>query len=385
MFRSEGRVSLGGTPPQPSPLSVREGSPGGEGEERGASLLDPVRAACIRTLFQQIPNSFAAAAVVTLYMVATAAPFFGTRRIALWVSVQLATQVWRFWLLRRFRALAAHDDAGLEAAARRNSAYMFVAGLVWGSTAFAFMDVAQPLTVALTMCGLYGIAGGSVPGNAYNPAGLFLFVGTIFALVMARMVQLGDYGHIVLGLASLGFAAILASFCRVQAKELREGFAIRFENTRLLAALAVEKGEADAARARAEQANLAKSQLLAAASHDLRQPLHALGLFSESLQSLAQGAAAQDVARRIQANVGAMEKLFSGLLDISRLEAGVVENRAAPLGLQALFDRLAGYFDPAAAAQGLDLRFPRDAAVGRCRSGVDRADLRESDHQRAAL
>jgi signal transduction histidine kinase len=219
------------------------------------------------------------------------------------------------------------------------------------------MDVAQPTTVALTLCGLYGISGGSVPGNAYNPIGLFLFIGAIFGLVMIRMLLVGQYDYNVLGLASIGYSGILVMFCRVQHRELREGFAIRFENRRLLAALEVEKGEAEAARARAEKANLAKSQLLAAASHDLRQPLHALSLFSGSLQSLALDDAAKDVANRIQNNVAAMEKLFNGLLDISRLEAGVVEAQPRPICLQDLFDRLAGYFDPVAQAQGLDLRF----------------------------
>ncbi len=328
----------------------------------GGTRLDPVRAACIRTLYAQIPNSFAAAGVVTVYIVATAAPFFPAVRVLTWLGLQLVTQAYRVWLLRRYRRLAADDDAGLEAAAARNSGYMLLAGLTWGSTAFFFMDVRAPLTVALTMCGLYGIAGGSVPGNAYNPGGLYRFIGAIFVLVMARMLLFGDYGHVMLGIASLGFAGILTLFCRVQHRELAQGFAIRFENTRLLAALEVEKAEAEDARARAEQASLAKSQLLAAASHDLRQPLHALALFSESLQSLALDAAAKDVARRIQVNVAAMETLFSGLLDISRLEAGVVEARPVPFGLQALFDRLAGYFDATAAAQGIDLRF-RDTAL----------------------
>lgn len=321
-------------------------------------LIEPVRAECIRTLFQQIPNSFAAAGVVTLYMCATAAPFHSWRVIAPWLVVQLSTQLFRLWLVARYRRIARDDNgARLERAARLNSFYMLVAGLVWGSTAFLFMDTRQPITVALTLCGLYGISGGSVPGNAYNPQGLFAFVGAIFGLVMLRMLTIGEYAYNVLGLASIGYSAILFMFCRVQNRELREGFAIRFENRRLLAELEVEKAEAEAARARAERANLAKSQLLAAASHDLRQPLHALSLFSGSLQSLALDDAAKDVASRIQSNVAAMEKLFNGLLDISRLEAGVVQSQREPVSCQDLFDRLAGYFDPVAEQQGLDLRF----------------------------
>ncbi|MBS0362760.1 MAG: hybrid sensor histidine kinase/response regulator [Proteobacteria bacterium] len=320
--------------------------------------IDPVRAECIRTLFQQIRNSFAAAGVVTVYMCATQAPFHPWTEIAAWLAVQLATQVFRLWLVARYRRIPADDDGTrLERAAALNTVYMGLAGLVWGSTAFLFMDVAQPITVALTLCGLYGISGGSVPGNAYNPSGLYAFVAAIFGLVMIRFLLIGQYAYDVLGVASIGYSAILFGFCRVQSRELKEGFAIRFENRRLLAALAVEKAEAEAARGRAEKANLAKSQLLAAASHDLRQPLHALSLFSGSLQSIALDEEAKDVASRIQSNVAAMEKLFNGLLDISRLEAGVVQSHREPISCQDLFDRLAGYFDPVAEQQGLDLRF----------------------------
>ena len=328
-------------------------------DDAGPGLrIEPVRAESVRTLFQQIPNSFAAAAVVTVYMVATALPFAPKPWIVAWLVLQLSTQAFRAWLLVLYRRIPADDDGRrLERAARRNNLYMLIAGLVWGSGAFFFANPDQPVTVALTMCGLYGISGGSVPGNAYNPTGLFLFIGAIFGLVMVRMLQIGDYGHIVLGIASLCYAGILSMFCRVQHRELNEGFAIRFENRRLVAELEIEKAEAEAARARAEQANLAKSQLLAAASHDLRQPLHALSLFSGSLQSLALDEAAKDVVSRIQANVAAMEKLFNGLLDISRLEAGVVQSHAEPLSLQDLFDRLAGYLDPVAAKDGLELRF----------------------------
>ncbi|HEY3949242.1 ATP-binding protein [Phenylobacterium sp.] len=324
----------------------------------GGLVIEPVRAECIRTLFQQIRNSFAAAGVVTVYMCATQAPFHPWTEIAAWLAVQLSTQLLRLWLVARYRRIPADDDGRrLERAASLNTLYMAIAGCVWGSTAFLFMDLAQPITVALTLCGLYGISGGSVPGNAYNPAGLYAFVGAIFGLVMIRFLLVGQYAYDVLGAASVGYSAILFGFCRVQNRELQEGFAIRFENRRLLAELAVEKAEAEAARGRAEKANLAKSQLLAAASHDLRQPLHALSLFSGSLQSLALDEEAKDVASRIQSNVAAMEKLFNGLLDISRLEAGVVQSHREPMSCQDLFDRLAGYFDPVAEQQGLDLRF----------------------------
>lgn len=318
-----------------------------------------VRAEAIRTLCAQMRNSTAAAAIVTVYMVATAWAFSPYARILEWLGVQLASQVAREILRRRFLSRERRDDE-LEPWARASAIYMGVAGVIWGATIVLFAHVEQPVTIALTLCGLYGISGGSVPGNAYNPPGLFAFVGAIFAIVLVRMLTIGTFDYALLGFASAGFALIMIGFCRVQARSIAETLAIRFENEALLAALAIEKADAEAARARAESASLAKSQFLAAASHDLRQPLYALGLFSASLKELKLDAAGRETVARIGGSIGAMERLFDGLLDISKLEAGAVVAHPEPVDVDALFDRLSGYHRPIALAKGLDLRLRSD-------------------------
>jgi CheY-like chemotaxis protein/nitrogen-specific signal transduction histidine kinase len=152
----------------------------------------------------------------------------------------------------------------------------------------------------------------------------------------------------------------MLGMCRVQARTLDEGFRIRFENIALLDALRVQTDEAEAARRRAEQASLAKSQFLAAASHDLRQPLYALSLFSASLDELRLDADGRAVVSNIQDSIGAMEQLFNGLLDLSRLDAGVVRPELGPVSIDALFDRLSHYFLPIAMERGLELRLRSD-------------------------
>jgi two-component system, sensor histidine kinase len=83
----------------------------------------------------------------------------------------------------------------------------------------------------------------------------------------------------------------------------------------------------------AEQASLAKSSFLAAASHDLRQPVHALGLFVGALRALPLPAEGARLVQRIEESTNAMDGLFSAILDISKLDAGVVrvENRTFPI------------------------------------------------------
>jgi len=115
--------------------------------------------------------------------------------------------------------------------------------------------------------------------------------------------------------------------------------------------------QVEAARATAEQANVAKSRFFAAASHDLRQPLHSLGLFATALRDVVDNAEARVLVRRIGDSIGALHRLFDELLDISRLEAGTVEVRRRDTALQPLFDRLEEEFYAEAAAKGLRLRF----------------------------
>ena len=321
--------------------------------------MTPIRAEAIRTLYLQMRNSAWSAVVVSVYMTGTAAPYTKWPVIAGWAVVMALTQAGREALIRAWRRRD-RDDAELGFWARIYTLYMVVTGALWGSTIFLFAHPAEPITVALTMCCLYAVAAGSTPANAYNPPGLFALVGFMFVPIVVRLLSTGRLEYILLGIASGLYAVAMSAMCRVQARTIDEGLRIRFENTALLAALRVQKEAAEAARLKAESASLAKSQFLAAASHDLRQPLYALSLFSASLGELKLGADGRAVVGNIQDSINAMEQLFEGLLDLSRLDAGAVQPRPEAVSIDALFDRLSQYFRPSALERGLDLRFRSD-------------------------
>jgi two-component system, sensor histidine kinase len=179
----------------------------------------------------------------------------------------------------------------------------------------------------------------------------------VFGAVLIRLLETGQFGYILLGVASALYALTMIAFCRAQARSIDDGFRMRFENQALVEALKLQTVEAEEARRKAELASLAKSQFLAAASHDLRQPLYALSLFTASLGTLKLDAEGRRVVGNIQDSVAVMESLFTGLLDISKLEAGVVQPRLSSVSVDALFDRLSQYFLPLALERGLDLRF----------------------------
>lgn len=109
------------------------------------------------------------------------------------------------------------------------------------------------------------------------------------------------------------------------------------------------------ARAAAEEANLAKSRFLAAASHDLRQPIHALGMFVGALRARVADAEALKIIDHIDDSLHATGELFSSLLDVSRLDAGIVQPRLEVFPIQSLLERVHREFLEAAQEKGLRL------------------------------
>lgn len=103
------------------------------------------------------------------------------------------------------------------------------------------------------------------------------------------------------------------------------------------------------------EANQAKSRFLAAASHDLRQPLHALNLLVAQLRAESLPAERERLTGRIEHAVGSINGLFDGLLDISKLDAGVVAAKVSAIPLQSVLDRVDATFAQAARARGLRL------------------------------
>lgn len=114
-------------------------------------------------------------------------------------------------------------------------------------------------------------------------------------------------------------------------------------------ALRIKKEEAEAA-------TLAKSRFLSAASHDLRQPTHALGLFVARLGQLHLDDQSRQLVGHIDASVQAMQNLLDGLLDLSRLESGAVAVHRGPVNIAQVFETLRSTLEPVALAKGLRLR-----------------------------
>jgi signal transduction histidine kinase/FixJ family two-component response regulator len=124
------------------------------------------------------------------------------------------------------------------------------------------------------------------------------------------------------------------------------------------------------ARDEAEAADRAKSSFLAVASHDLRQPAHALGLYVAALRTEELTAEQYELTQRMSDSVSALDAMFNALLDISRMDAGAVVAEVGALDLESMLHRVAGDFAGEAAAKRLrfSTRVSKAAAGMRARS-----------------
>jgi len=180
-----------------------------------------------------------------------------------------------------------------------------------------------------------------------------MYISYIFAMMgpaAIRCLSFGDQGFTIIAVLIVLYLVVSLSASRATARTVLTSINTRFDNLDQYAELLEEKALADEAKLSAELANAAKSQFLSAASHDLRQPLHSLRLFSATL--LSRMSSRQDVAddkyiaedqrlvRRMDESVTALEGLFEGILDLSRLDAGTYEEQIEHSHLQPIFDQI---------------------------------------------
>jgi Na+/proline symporter/CheY-like chemotaxis protein/two-component sensor histidine kinase len=116
--------------------------------------------------------------------------------------------------------------------------------------------------------------------------------------------------------------------------------------------------ELSAAKRVADEANLSKTRFLAAASHDILQPLNAARLYTSSLvDKLREDENTSLIARNVDASLDSVEEIITTLLDISRLDSGAMKPELTVFRLDALFQQLQVEFEPIARERGLRLRF----------------------------
>jgi len=228
------------------------------------------------------------------------------------------------------------------------------AGVIWGAGGLIMFIPGQLEYQLLILLSLLAMGAGSAFSlSIYLPA-YFAFVPLMLAPITLRLIFTGDTIHTALASVTLIFLIAQTVFNVKINRGLSSAMELRFENLDLIDQLQAQKAEA-------ERANRAKSRFLAAASHDLRQPLYALTLFVSALEERIRSPDEREITHQIKRSADSLLILFDALLDISKLDAGTVDLRKVDFWLQEMLDRLAQEFGPQATQSGLTINWQQEA------------------------
>lgn len=232
-----------------------------------------------------------------------------------------------------------------------------IGATLWSIAALLFYGYGGAFERAFLMLTIYSFAIGAVPYMA-SQTPLFLTCMGLYFIPMILRTALNGGEH------DLQLAGIWCLMClctlglgRAFRNMFGEMVSLRSHAQDLASKLHGEMKAAEAAQRDAETANRAKTQFFAAASHDLRQPLHALGLFAEALRNRSKDEEVAQLVNSINSSVDALEGLFSELLDITKIDTGGVDIEPEHFAMRDLFTRIGLHFEPTAFEKGLLLSF----------------------------
>lgn len=250
---------------------------------------------------------------------------------------RLADRQWRMWAVG-FSAICAAEGVG------------------WGWAPIGLTTAGGFEIELIVVLATLAMAAGAIPTfGFYLPAFFALFLPATIPFLIASIISADPVEHacallMLVYVPGMGGVGILANRSFKQLVSLR----IRTE------AMAVDlQRQKDIA----ERASAAKTTFLAAASHDLRQPLHALGLFVGALRGITMPPEAKRLIEQIEVSTSAMDGLFTALLDISRLDAGIVEVHRRRFSIGSLMDRVCPDYVAEATAKGVSLVWKRCTAI----------------------
>jgi two-component system, sensor histidine kinase len=340
-----------------APTTARSGDGAADAPpRRSRAWLDPalsehILAAQVRWQYRGSQYTALAAAGVAMVFWFAFHGLTGDRRVFVWAAFVHSAQALRFvnaLLYQRARA----RGTGIDSRHWLNRHYVLLAvtALGWGSAAALLWPTQELPRVAFVMLLLLGMGAGGVSAFVASRTAIYLWlVPLTLPLVAVLALQQGPHAG---ALATIVLVYLLANlaFALNHNSMLTRALVARYENAELVEQLRHQMELV-------ATANREKSRFLASASHDLRQPLHALTLFATALDKRLVGTDAAPLMQNLNDCIGSLDRSFNAMLDVSRLDAGVVEPSVLSFPLRDVFRRLHMHFAGQAEASGLHLRF----------------------------
>lgn len=222
-------------------------------------------------------------------------------------------------------------------------------GILWGLP-FAYWTFFVPLEYQLFFIVLlFGLGTGAIYSNYMLLPVMYAFEVPAFAPMFIALAVQPSAIHLALVTSGLAYLVATLAFIHRMNRTHLDALRLGYENLALLEQVRQEKTAA-------ERSDLEKSRFLAAASHDLRQPVHAVNLFLGLLTNEPLSRHGRYLVDNIASAMSAMGHLFDALLNLSRLDAGVIEPRWEAFPLNPLLDQLRAEYAPQAREKGMTLR-----------------------------
>lgn len=312
----------------------------------------------LRALFTQTPATLTGNLVGLLLVLAIFGRLAAPLALSLWSAAMVALIALRLLHYLRYRRNPRADDPTLRRWRQSWKALVLVQGAMWGLAVWLFWGLGVPYQRLVLLLLVMSYCMGAVQLLATQWRVFMVFISLVLLPTIVRVaLDGGEPWNLPLAgvlVVLFGTTVLMAHTAR---SALGQALRLKSRTDALALQLRIDKVEADAARRAAEAANQAKTQFFAAASHDLRQPLHAMGLFAEALRQRVRDPEVASLVNSINESVDALEGLFGELLDITRIDTGGVEVNPAPVRLKEMFARLRLHFEPVAFEKGLGLSF----------------------------
>jgi signal transduction histidine kinase/CheY-like chemotaxis protein len=267
----------------------------------------------------------------------------------MWGVVMHITQVHRLLYAWRYVKKPADQREPLASAAWYCNS-LLVSSLIWGLAPWLFFPASNTSLLALMMLVMLGASSGGMAGLASSRRAIFSFITPMLLGLASALLWLGGTVYTFLGVAVLIYMVANVKFGLKQNQLLADSLHTRYEKEALAQSLQEQVRKV-------EKVSAEKTRFLASASHDLRQPLHSLGLFGAAISARLRGTPDEPLAHNLMLCVNALDASFSAMLDISKIDAGVVQAKPQPVALADIFRRLHASYGEYAQAQGLALRF----------------------------
>src|SRR5512133_2818299 len=276
--------------------------------------------------------------------------------LALWACAAVVVAGARFLIVRKYVAdVMARGPAEHLAFFRRYSRIWSVSALVWGLTTLLYFDRTSLADQFICWLIMAGLAMFSINSLSSHLATLRAYLDTLALTALAVMlwrvgVQLqfhGPYYHYWVVLLLVIFWLVLRQAGLRLHVTHRKNFELQYRNNQLIESLTRQTQAAlDAVEI--------KNRFLASAAHDIRQPVHALGLYADWLGS--EPELVHEIAPKIVESTKAVNALFDSLFDLVRLDSGKIKLNIQPVDLGQLLHDLELQYRPLAQAKGLRLR-----------------------------